>query len=166
MSKAELYNGQPTSYAPAPEDTYRRTSKLSNGFGKEDRYGNDVVPDGPRRLNSVDSAADDVLAALGYTQELVRNRSTLSVAFMSFVLASVPYGLSTTLIYPLTGGGPSTVIWGWCLVCSLMLCVAISLGEITSVRKDMRSGLAFHARPCLINICAGLMQLSTDFCHL
>lgn len=82
--------------------------------------------------NRRDSAAEDVLAALGYTQELTRSRSTLNVAFMSFVLASVPYGLSTTLYYPLVGGGPTTVIWGWCLVCALMMCVAISLGEITS----------------------------------
>lgn len=64
---------------------------------------------------------------------LPRSRSTWGVAFMSFVLASVPYGLSTTLVYPLTGGGPVTIIWGWVLVCCLMLCVAISLGEITSV---------------------------------
>ena len=129
MSKAELANGgYNTSYAPTTEDTYRRGSKP---FGKE--YGDDTLPEAPRRLNSVDSAAEDVLAAMGYTQELVRNRSTLSVTFMSFVLASVPYGLSTTLIYPLTNGGPSTVIWGWCLVCLLMLAVAISLAEITSV---------------------------------
>lgn len=82
--------------------------------------------------NRRDSTAEDVLATLGYTQELTRSRSTLNVAFMSFVLASVPYGLATTLYYPLVGGGPSTIIWGWCLVCALMLCVAISLGEITS----------------------------------
>lgn len=79
-----------------------------------------------------DNAEDD-LAALGYTQELTRSRSTLNVAFMSFVLASVPYGLSTTLYYPLVGGGPTTLIWGWCLVCLLMMAVAVSLGEITSV---------------------------------
>ncbi|EGP82673.1 unnamed protein product [Zymoseptoria tritici ST99CH_3D1] len=77
--------------------------------------------------------ADELLAALGYTSELKRSRSTWGVAFMSFVLASVPYGLSTTLYYPLTGGGPATVIWGWVGVCALMGCVAISLGEITSV---------------------------------
>lgn len=53
---------------------------------------------------------------------------------MSFVLASVPYGLSTTLVYPLTNGGPATIIWGWVAVCLLMVCVAASLGEITSVR--------------------------------
>ncbi|KAK4557011.1 hypothetical protein LTR86_005992 [Recurvomyces mirabilis] len=80
---------------------------------------------------SLHSADDSVRA--GYTAQLTRSRSTLGVTFMSFVLASVPYGLSTTLIYPLTGGGPSTVLWGWLLVCSLMLCVAVSLGEITSV---------------------------------
>jgi amino acid permease len=122
MSKQESYGYQGTA------DTYRRASKVSEVYAKQDTL------EGPRRLNSVDSHADDVLAALGYTQELVRNRSTLSVAFMSFVLASVPYGLSTTLIYPLTGGGPATVIWGWVAVTLLMLCVAISLGEITSVR--------------------------------
>lgn len=77
--------------------------------------------------------ADDLLAVLGYQSELSRNRSTWQVAFMSFVLASVPYGLATTLYYPLIGGGPSAIIWGWVLVCCIIICVAISLGEITSV---------------------------------
>jgi len=52
---------------------------------------------------------------------------------MSFVLASVPYGLATTLYFPLIGGGPSAIIWGWVLLCCIIICVAISLGEITSV---------------------------------
>lgn len=78
-------------------------------------------------------SADDLLAALGYKAELVRTRSTWHVAFMSFVLASIPYGLGTTLYYPLQGGGPVVVIWGWVLVSLIILCVAASLGEITSV---------------------------------
>jgi len=78
-------------------------------------------------------SADDVLQALGYKSELVRTRSTWHVAFMSFVLASIPYGLATTLYYPLQGGGPVVVIWGWVLVSLIILCVAASLGEITSV---------------------------------
>lgn len=41
---------------------------------------------------------------------LLRNRSTLHVAFMSFVVASIPYGLATTLFYPLINGGPVTII--------------------------------------------------------
>lgn len=119
------------SYAYPPtraDNNYRRASKTSGGYGAEDH-----VPQMPARLNSIDSSPEDVLAAMGYTQDLSRNRSTLSVAFMSFVLASVPYGLATTLIYPIANGGPATIIWGWCLVSVLMLCVAISLGEITSV---------------------------------
>ena len=79
------------------------------------------------------ASADDLLNVLGYASELTRSRSTLQVAFMSFVLASVPYGLSTTLYYPLVGGGPVAVIWGWVAVCLIILCLAISLGEITSV---------------------------------
>lgn len=78
-------------------------------------------------------SADDMLAVLGYQSELTRSRSTWQVTFMSFVLASVPYGLATTLYYPLIGGGPVAVIWGWVGVCLIILCVAISLGEITSV---------------------------------
>ncbi|KAI0158028.1 amino acid transporter [Hypoxylon sp. FL1284] len=82
----------------------------------------------------VDSgSADQLLASLGYTPELARTRSTLQVAFMSFVLASIPYGLATTLAYPLVGGGPVTIIWGWVAVSLIILCVASSLGEITSV---------------------------------
>lgn len=78
-------------------------------------------------------AANGLLEALGYEPELTRNRSTLQVAFMSFVLASIPYGLSTTFIYPLYGGGPVNIIWGWLMVSLIILCVGASLGEITSV---------------------------------
>jgi amino acid transporter len=86
-----------------------------------------------RRSDVVEGSADELLTSLGYTPELSRNRSTLQVAFMSFVLASIPYGLATTLVYPLLGGGPVTVIWGWVAVSLIIICVASSLGEITSV---------------------------------
>ncbi|KAF3909658.1 hypothetical protein AA313_de0207695 [Arthrobotrys entomopaga] len=79
------------------------------------------------------ASADNLLEALGFQPELTRNRSTWQVAFMSFVLASIPYGLATTLYYPIIGGGPVTIIWGWLGVSLIIICVAISLGEITSV---------------------------------
>lgn len=79
------------------------------------------------------AGADQLLENLGYKPELSRNRSTLQVAFMSFVLASIPYGLATTLVYPLIGGGPVNIIWGWVAVSLIIVCVAASLGEITSV---------------------------------
>ncbi|KAH6957862.1 amino acid/polyamine transporter I [Ilyonectria sp. MPI-CAGE-AT-0026] len=77
--------------------------------------------------------ADELLENLGYRPELSRNRSTLQIAFMAFILASIPYGLATTMYYPLVGGGPVNIIWGWVLVSFIILCVAVSLGEITSI---------------------------------
>lgn len=77
--------------------------------------------------------ADAHLQSLGYQVELTRNRSTFQVAFMSFVLAAIPYGLATTFLYPLIGGGSTDVIWGWLSVSIIIMCVASSLGEITSV---------------------------------
>ncbi|KOS22264.1 Choline transport protein [Escovopsis weberi] len=86
-----------------------------------------------QRSSEGQGSADDLLETLGYTPELARNRSTLQVAFMSFVLASIPYGLATTLGYPIAGGGPVDIIWGWVAVSLIIICVAASLGEITSV---------------------------------
>lgn len=102
---------------------HRRMSKKEVGFGE------DLTASSSPRPNS----AEDHLADLGYESELARSRSTWQVAFMSCVLASVPYGLATTLVYPLYGGGPTNIIWGWVAVCAIMIAVAASLGEITSV---------------------------------
>ena len=77
--------------------------------------------------------ADRTLEDMGYKPEMARNRSIWQVTFMCFILSSVPYGLSTTLYYPLAAGGPANVIWGWVIISFLILCVAISLAEITSV---------------------------------
>ncbi|KAJ5385164.1 hypothetical protein N7517_003075 [Penicillium concentricum] len=94
-------------------------------------------PDSPAEFPGIEEgkqySANGALEALGYEPELVRNRSTLQVAFMSFVLAAIPYGLATTFTYPLIGGGPVNIIWGWLAVSLITLCVAASLGEITSV---------------------------------
>ncbi|KGO44536.1 Amino acid/polyamine transporter I [Penicillium expansum] len=95
---------------------------------REDLADSEKNKSGPGTYN-----ADCALETLGYTPELSRNRSTWNVVFMCFILSSVPYGLSTTFTYPLAGGGPANVIWGWVAVCLIILCVAVSLAEITSV---------------------------------
>ncbi|KFA80665.1 hypothetical protein S40288_01791 [Stachybotrys chartarum IBT 40288] len=96
---------------------------------------------------SPNDSADQLLENLGYKPELSRNRSTFQVAFMSFVLASIPYGLATTLFYPLIGGGPVNIIWGWLGVSAIIVCVAASLGEITSVypTAGARVGVYYQA---------------------
>lgn len=108
-----------------PDDPRQHAMYDSNGFKGKEGF--------PIDGEAGTATADDLLNVLGYQQELVRNRSTWQVAFMSFVLASVPYGISTTLYYPLSGGGPVSAVWGWVGVCLIILTLAISLGEITSV---------------------------------
>lgn len=107
----------------------------SDHVAKVDKVDSKVITDnnGLAPALSHDESADHFLESLGYKPELARNRSTAQVAFMSFVLASIPYGLATTLAYPLAGGGPVDIIWGWVLVSAIIVCVAASLGEITSV---------------------------------
>jgi amino acid permease (GABA permease) len=100
--------------------------KQDSGSNVDDKLESHPGSNGP-------DSADQLLENLGYKPELSRNRSTLQVAFMSFVLASIPYGLATTLYYPVVGGGPVNIIWGWVLVSLIIICVASSLGEITSV---------------------------------
>ena len=102
-----------------------------NGIEKDSKLGNTYSGSGDDVAGPSDP--DGLLAAMGYKAELVRSRSTAQVAFMSFVLASVPYGLATTFYYPVVGGGPTNIIWGWLAVSLIILAVAASLGEITSV---------------------------------
>ncbi|KAF1988947.1 amino acid transporter [Aulographum hederae CBS 113979] len=119
-TQAERYSGETDSPANPRKTSMAHRLSLSRGKDKE--------------LENADlNSADDLLGAMGYVSELTRSRSTLQVAFMSFVLASIPYGLSTTMYYSLVGGGPVNIIWGWFSVSLIILCVAASLGEITSV---------------------------------
>lgn len=59
---------------------------------------------------SVNISAEQLEEVGEYSPELIRSRSTLQVAFMSFVLAAIPYGLATSLYYPLINGGSATII--------------------------------------------------------
>ncbi|KAG9615204.1 hypothetical protein KCU64_g23658, partial [Aureobasidium melanogenum] len=59
--------------APSTKNRLGETRKVSN-----EESGVDV------------DESDAILLAMGYQPEMARNRSTLQVAFMSFVLASIP----------------------------------------------------------------------------
>ena len=92
-------------------DYESRRPQFKEPFGPDDNFQKEAAHDDLPQYDRRQSSAESLLAVLGYESELVRSRTTVSVAFMSFVLSSVPYGLATTLIYPLTGGGPVTIIW-------------------------------------------------------
>ncbi|TIA72400.1 hypothetical protein E3P91_02023 [Wallemia ichthyophaga] len=68
----------------------------------------------------------------GYVQEMPKHRSLASILFLAVAIAAIPYGLSTTILYPLTNGGSSAVIWGWVMMAVITQCVAVSLAEICS----------------------------------
>ncbi|KAM0206083.1 hypothetical protein ACHAQI_008574 [Fusarium lateritium] len=70
----------------------------------------DMATESTPHLSKEHNDGDDILESLGYTPQLQRNRSTLQVAFMAFVLASIPYGLATTFNPPVTTGGPVNII--------------------------------------------------------
>ncbi|KAF2269014.1 amino acid permease-like protein [Lojkania enalia] len=86
-----------------------------------------------QRRGSVDPSADAALAKMGYTSELPRNLSMLSVLGLSFAIMAVPFGLSTTFYITLTDGQSVTILWGWVLVSLISLCIAASLAEICAV---------------------------------
>ncbi|KAK5688131.1 hypothetical protein LTS10_000109 [Elasticomyces elasticus] len=86
-----------------------------------------------RRGSIGNNAADADLAKLGYTAELPRSLSMLSVLGLSFAIMAVPYGLSTTMLISLTNGQSVTIIWGWVLVSLISLSIAASLAEICAV---------------------------------
>jgi amino acid transporter len=78
------------------------------------------------------SATGDALERLGYTQELTRNRSLITLLFQTLAIAAIPYGEGGPLISAIYGGGPLSIFVGWIVVCVLDECVALSLAELAS----------------------------------
>lgn len=73
-----------------------------------------------------------VLAALGYKQELKRNRSMFTLLFQSLAIAAIPYGEGGPLISAIYGGGQLSIFVGWICILILDECVALSLSELAS----------------------------------
>ena len=86
-----------------------------------------------RKGSTTNAAADAELAKLGYESKLPRSLSMLSILGLSFAIIAAPYGSSTTLYIALTNGQAVTVIWGWCFITMISLCISASLAEICAV---------------------------------
>lgn len=72
------------------------------------------------------------LDRLGYSQELRRNRSVLTLLFQTLAIAAIPYGEGGPLLTAIYGGGPLSIFVGWIVVCILDECIALSLAELAS----------------------------------
>jgi amino acid transporter len=87
----------------------------------------------PRSVNNgPQTSSDGDLTALGYTQELRRNRSLFTLLFQTLAIAAIPYGEGGPLINAIYGGGQLAIFVGWIVVLVLDECVALSLSELAS----------------------------------
>ena len=86
------------------------------------------------RKGDADSLDQDALklAEMGYTQEMQRNFSVLSVLGVGFSLTNTWFGISAALVTGINSGGPLLVIYGVILLALISTCVGITLSELAS----------------------------------
>ncbi|SMQ49321.1 unnamed protein product [Zymoseptoria tritici ST99CH_1A5] len=98
---------------------------------KEGAYGLEHEHTGTE-VGQIQGADNDILAELGYTPTLTRNRTLATVLFQSIAIIAVPFGEGTALNTALIGGGQLPYFVGWILVSVLDMTVALSLAELAS----------------------------------
>ena len=69
---------------------------------------------------------------MGYSIDLIRNYSVLSILGVSFALTNSWFGISAGLITGIDSGGPVLIVYGIILITLVSTCVAISLSELAS----------------------------------
>ncbi|KAJ5773656.1 Amino acid/polyamine transporter I [Penicillium paradoxum] len=84
----------------------------------------------PLTDQNVQDAED--LAALGHSQALTRKFDMWSMLALAFCVLGTYSTFAQDLSSGLTNGGAITILWGLVLVTACNLCVALSLGELTS----------------------------------
>jgi amino acid transporter len=75
---------------------------------------------------------EEMLAELGYKQELNRSWSGFSNFAISFSIISILAGCFTTFSSGWNGGGPAAIAWGWPILAALILCIGLCLAELVS----------------------------------
>ncbi|KAF8325369.1 APC amino acid permease [Amanita rubescens] len=75
---------------------------------------------------------DELLASLGYKQELKRNFTPLEVFGIGFSAIGLVPSITSTLIFSIPYGGPSAMVWGWTTCGAFLTCMALSMAELGS----------------------------------
>ncbi|KAG7661735.1 uncharacterized protein J8A68_004748 [[Candida] subhashii] len=80
-----------------------------------------------------DEAADDVelLAQIGYKQELRRHYSTIQVFGIAFSIMGLLPSIASTLSIGLEAG-PAGLVWGWFLASVFIFCIGVSMSFLGS----------------------------------
>lgn len=76
--------------------------------------------------------AQNLAEVVGHEQELVRQFGPFSMFCLAFSVLGTWSTLAQNLSSGINNGGPVTILWGLVLVTICNLCVAVSLGELTS----------------------------------
>ena len=86
---------------------------------------------------STDRAARDkylddesLLHRLGYAQELFRSMGGFQNFAISFTIISILAGCLTSYYIAFNQGGPVAITWGWLLVGSFCIIVALAMGDM------------------------------------
>lgn len=74
---------------------------------------------------------DDLLAEIGYKQELNRNYSTIQIFGIAFSIMGLLPSISSTIATGLESG-PVGLVWGWLCASCFILCVGTSMSILSS----------------------------------
>lgn len=103
-------------------------NKDKNDYGiTHEHHSDDNIAD----LKELDDDAMK-LAEMGYTQDMKRNFSVLSVLGVGFSLTNSWFGISAALVTGINSGGPILIIYGIILIALISTCVGITLSELAS----------------------------------
>ncbi|GGW47806.1 amino acid permease [Streptomyces lucensis JCM 4490] len=72
------------------------------------------------------------LRELGYRPVLARRMGGFGNFAISFSVISILSGCMTLYLFGMNTGGPAVMLWGWAAVGLFVLCVGLSLAEVTS----------------------------------
>jgi amino acid transporter len=78
------------------------------------------------------SADEQMLAKLGYKQELNRSWSGFSNFAISFSIISILAGCFTTFYQGWNNGGPVAITWGWPVISLFILIIGFTMSELVS----------------------------------
>jgi amino acid transporter len=78
------------------------------------------------------NADDELLAKLGYKQELSRSWSSFSNFAISFSIISILAGCFTTFGQAWNNGGPIAISWGWPIISAFILIIGFTMSELVS----------------------------------
>jgi amino acid transporter len=90
------------------------------------------MSDATRDADSNLSADDQLLATLGYKQELSRSWSSFSNFAISFSIISILAGCFTTFYQGWNNGGPVAISWGWPIISAFILLIGFTMSELVS----------------------------------